>query len=287
MWGPEAMQAAEIDYHMAVAMLGWQYDLGVTEAMGDVPVNRYALAEAAPLSPRPDAAVRPMGQSTAAPRTQGASAMGDESVSAVVRPDPMAAARRLAGQAASLEDLRAAIETFDLCELKRGAKSTVFAAGNPGARVMVIGEAPDRDEDAGGQPFMGRSGQLLDRMFAAIGMGRESPDPDLGIYLVNVIPWRTPQSRAPTSDELALMRPFMERHVELAAPDLIILMGDAPCEAVLDCRGITRMRGGWATGLGRPVLPMLHPAHLLRHPTAKREAWADLLTLQARLRAGA
>ena len=180
--------------------------------------------------------------------------------------------------------MQAALTAFDHCELKRGAKSLVFAEGSPKARVMVIGEAPGRDEDIAGRPFVGRAGQLLDRMFAAIGMGRESPDPAQAIYITNVMPWRPPQNREPTPEEIAMMLPFLERHVELAAPDVIVLMGNTPCAALLGRKGITRMRGNWAQALGRPVLPMFHPAYLLRTPDAKRAAWADLLSLQARLR---
>lgn len=199
-------------------------------------------------------------------------------------PDPVAVARDMAGRADSLESLRAAQEGFDLCEIKRGARSTVFADGNPAARVMVIGEAPGREEDTAGLPFVGRAGQLLDRMFAAIGLGRQSPDPVSAIYLTNVLPWRPPQNRDPSPEEIAMMQPFLARHVELVAPDLLVVMGNVPCQAVLGCRGITRMRGVWGQGMGRPVLPMFHPAYLLRNPAAKREAWADLLALQARLR---
>ena len=173
---------------------------------------------------------------------------------------------------------------FDLCDLKRGAKTTVFAYGNPKARVMVLGEAPGRDEDAEGRPFVGRAGQLLDRMFAAIGLARTSPDPATALYITNVLPWRPPQNRDPDAAEIAMMRPFAERHVELVDPQVVVLMGNTPCAALLGTRGILRLRGHWAQALGRPVLPMTHPAYLLRTPAAKREAWADLLALKERLK---
>lgn len=149
---------------------------------------------------------------------------------------------------------------------------------------MVIGEAPGRDEDLEGRPFVGKAGKLLDAMFAAIGMGRERPEPESALYITNVLPWRPPQNRDPEPAEIAMMLPFLTRHVELAAPDVLILMGNHACQALLGRKGITRMRGQWAEALNRPALPMFHPAYLLRNPAAKREAWADLLALQHRLR---
>jgi DNA polymerase len=161
----------------------------------------------------------------------------------------------------------------------------VFSDGHPGARVMILGEAPGRDEDMQGRPFVGRAGQLLDRMFASIGLSRTAPDPGRAIYIANVLPWRPPQNREPTPEEIAMMLPFVRAHVTLAAPDVLVLMGNTPCGAILGQRGVTRLRGQWADALGRPVLPMVHPAYLLRNPAAKREAWADLLSLNARLTA--
>jgi DNA polymerase len=180
--------------------------------------------------------------------------------------------------------LRQALATYEHCELKRGARSLVFADGNPAARVMIVGEAPGRDEDAEGRPFVGRAGQLLDRMFAAIGLSRDATESARSIYITNVMVWRPPQNREPTASEIAMMVPFLERHVALADPAVIVTMGNIPLAALLGTRGITRLRGQWATAFGRPVLPMFHPAYLLRNPEAKREAWADLLELQARLR---
>ena len=130
---------------------------------------------------------------------------------------------------------------------------------------------------------MGRAGQLLDRMFAAIGLSRAAPDPGAALYLTNVLPWRPPGDRDPEAEEIAMMRPFVERHVALVDPDVVVLMGNTPCKAVLGQTGILRLRGQWAEVWGKPVLPMTHPRDLLRTPLAKREAWADLLSLKARL----
>jgi uracil-DNA glycosylase family 4 len=147
----------------------------------------------------------------------------------------------------------------------------------------VIGEAPGRDEDLQGLPFVGRAGQLLDRMFAAIGLARGAPDLEAALYITNILPWRPPENRRPTAEECAMLAPFVARHVELAEPELLVLMGNTPALALLGASGITRLRGQWREVLGRPALPMFHPAYLLRNPAAKREAWADLLALAARL----
>jgi len=256
----------EIDHHTARALLEWQVELGVTEAIGETPVNRYEM---------PDQPPRRKPVAPAAPPV--ARLAGD---------DPVAVARHVASAAQDLRQLQAALAAFELCELKRGARSLVFADGHPGARVMVIGEAPGRDEDIQGKPFVGRAGQLLDRMLAAIGLDRAAPQAAGSVYITNILPWRPPQNRDPTPEEIAMLMPFVARHVDLAAPDLLVLMGNISCLALLGRKGITRLRGTWTRALDRPALPMFHPAYLLRNPHAKREAWHDLLMLQTRLRSG-
>jgi len=245
-------------YHAARALLEWQVELGADEAIGDAPVDRYGLADkVAPVKAKPV---------VEAP----------EPVTEKV--DPVVVAQAAATGAGTLEALQGALAAFELCELKKGARRLVFSDGVPGARVMVIGEAPGRDEDREGRPFVGRAGQLLDRMLGAIELSRES-----SVYITNVLPWRPPQNRDPLPEEIAMLLPFLERHVALAAPDFIVVMGNISCQAVLGKRGITRLRGNWTEAWGVPVLPMFHPAYLLRQPGAKREAWADLLSLKARL----
>lgn len=258
-----------MDPRTALALLEWQIELGATEAIGETPVNRYEAeppprqAAAAPPSPRAAPAVPP----APAPEV-----------------DAVAVARAAAAAAGDLEALRTALGAFDHCELRRGARSLVFSDGNPAARVMVIGEAPGRDEDMQGKPFVGRAGQLLDRMFACIRLGRAEPAAERALYIANVLPWRPPQNRDPQADEVAMMLPFLQRHVDLVDPEVLVLMGNHSCGALLGRKGITRLRGQWSQALGRPALPMFHPAYLLRNPHAKREAWHDLLMLQARLR---
>jgi uracil-DNA glycosylase family 4 len=253
------------DWHAALAALAWQIDCGADEIIGDAPINRYALA-AEPA------------------KAQAAKPSPTVAVAVPVAEDPVAAARAVAGQAETLETLREAVTAFDLCDLKKGARNTVFADGNPKARVLILGEAPGADEDREGRPFVGRAGQLLDRMFAAIGLSRTSPDAQSALYITNVMPWRPPGNRDPEPAEIAMMRPFVERHIALADPEIIVVMGNTPLFALTGSRGILRARGNWSTTLGKPLLPMTHPAYLLRNPAAKREAWADLLSLKARLR---
>lgn len=265
-----------VEYWTARAWLEWQVELGADEAMLDAPIDRYALdPEPARPAPAIPAATGERARPAPPPPPEPAPAI-----------DAPAEAARLAASAKTVEDLAEAMAAFDLCELKKGARNFVFADGNPAARVMIIGEAPGRDEDLEGRPFVGRAGQLLDRMFAAIDMARDHPSSQQGLYITNVMPWRPPSNRTPDAAEIAMMLPFLKRHVEIVAPDVIVLMGNTPCQAVLGRSGITRMRGTWAEAFGKPVLPMFHPAYLLRTPAAKREAWADLLALQARLREG-
>lgn len=250
-------------WHAAIAALEWQMDLGVTEITGEDPVDRYAL---------PDTLKAAAAKTTAPPTPMIAPTA-----------DPAAAARAAASAAPDLAALRAALTSFEHCELKRGAKTTVFADGNPSARILILTEAPSRAEDQEGRPFVGRTGLLLDRMFTAIGLSRTSPDPATALYVTTTIPWRTPQNRDPSPEEIAMMRPFVERHIQLANPTLIVAMGNAACQCLLNASGSLRLRGQWAQALGRPVLPMIHPAYLLRNPAAKRDAWADLLSLKRRL----
>lgn len=247
-----------LDPYTARALLEWQVELGVTDAIVDAPVDRYALPDTAP-KVKKSAAAQPAVQKPA-------------------KADPVVEAKKAASAASSLDQLRAAMEVFEHCDLKRGARQLVFADGAPGAPVMIVGEAPGREEDRAGKPFVGRAGQLLDRMLAAIDMDRAQ-----NVYITNVLPWRPPQNRDPRPDEIAMMQPFLERHVALSKPKVLVVMGNISCQAVLNKRGITRLRGQWDQALNLPVLPMLHPAYLLRQPHAKRQAWADLLDLRAYL----
>lgn len=196
----------------------------------------------------------------------------------------IATAQKLAANAHNTEDLKAAIAGFDGCNLKFTAKNMVFADGNPAADLMLIGEAPGRDEDIQGVPFVGKSGQLLDRMLSAIGRDRTS------VYISNILPWRPPGNRTPTAQEVAMCLPFIVRHIELIGPKKLVFLGGSSAKALLNVSiGIMRLRGQWhdyALPDGRMIaaMPTLHPAYLLRNPAHKRHIWNDLLQISAALK---
>src|SRR5690242_14632130 len=254
-------------------LLDWYVAMGADEAIDLEPHDCTAPGAAEPRSPRAIAPAPPAATPQTAP---------------LVPPSAAAAsARELAERAQTLAELEAAVRAFDGCSLKRTATNTVFIDGNPAAPLMIIGEAPGADEDRIGRPFVGRSGQLLDRMLAAIGLDRTS------VQITNVIYWRPPGNRKPTSAEIAACLPFVLRHIALARPTALVLSGATAASALLPTSdGITRLRGRWfdlaVPGLDAPVptLPMFHPAFLLRTPARKREAWRDLLALKVRLDEG-
>ena len=248
------------------ALTDWWVDAGVS-------VDRRQVDQLMKLSQKPVSTLaKPESTTQSAPATAKPNSILSE-------------ARALAAQATSLETLRDAITRFEGCELKAGASSTVIADGIPDADVMVIGEGPGRDEDIQGLPFVGRAGQLLDKMLASIGLSRET-----NAYITNVNFWRPPGNRNPTDDELALCRPFVDKHIALIKPKVIIAAGAVPAKSLLGVsEGITRLRGKkyqlTVPGLDEsvPVFPVLHPAYLLRRPPEKAKAWSDLLTISRTL----
>ncbi|MEM7547523.1 MAG: uracil-DNA glycosylase [Pseudomonadota bacterium] len=261
-----------------LAALSWQIEAGVDECLGETAQNRFEEIARRPAAAAPEKKP-PMPGRKPASRPASPVPAADDAIEAVT------AAAALAKGAQTLDDLRRAIEDFDGCSLKKGARSTVFADGHSTARVMFIGEAPGRDEDRAGKPFVGRSGQLLDRMLATIGLDRQSDDPATAAYITNVLPWRPVDNRDPSTDEAVMLWSFLARHIELAAPEMIVALGKTP-SAVLTERpiAITRERGRWLTpgrGGGRPVLLTFHPAYLLRSPHEKAKSWRDLMSLRA------
>ena len=277
-------------WHAGLAALAWQADLGATEAISDTPLCRYDLPDQVKPAPVGGAAIpvalaptalAPTALAAVADRTYEAAPSGpvSEDLEAAIM-----AARHVAQGATSLAGLRTAMQEYPHCDLKRGARNLVFSGGNPAARVMIITDAPDVVEDREGRPFCGPSGVLLDKMFAAIGLSRTATAAGGALYITTALPWRTPQDTDPSDADLAKIRPFVERHISLINPDVIVLMGNTPLRTLLATTGILRQRGVWAEVAGKPALPMVHPSHLLRNPAAKREAWADLLALQAHLR---
>ena len=194
----------------------------------------------------------------------------------------IASARALAEGAKSLEDLQTAVNSFDGCNLKKYAKNTVFADGNPQAKIMFVGEAPGREEDISGKPFTGPAGQLLDRMLACVGIDRTTA------YFANILPWRPPGNRSPTSFETGLCRPFVERQIELVDPDILVLIGAATTKVLTGKNeNIVRLRGRWTTyqcnDRDMLTMPIFHPEYLLKAPAQKRLAWQDLLTIKRKL----
>ena len=255
----------------ARALLRWYVDAGVDEAVSAFPADHLEVKSqiapaASPVKPAAPAVavILPAGQPSA-----------DEA---------WALAARAAAACSTYDDLARAVASFTGCPLKAGARNTCFADGVPGSSLLVIGEAPGRDEDAAGKPFVGRAGHLLDKMLAAIGRSRTTDT-----LISNVVYWRPPGNRAPTQTEIAVCRPFVERLIELTAPKAIMLAGGVPTQALTGAAGIMRARGQWReisspSGMRFQALPVFHPAFLLRQPAQKRLAWADLQSLAARLR---
>jgi DNA polymerase len=290
------------------ALLDWYRAVGVDAAVGEAPVDwlqRGDLApgwglrpawlpdQRAPSVPPPEPPRPPEGVARPVPPGQpekprptpvapDARAQAPRQFQATPPDAAVTAARSAARQATSLDDLAARLATFEGCSLKATAKNLCFYRGSPRARLMLIGEAPGREEDLEGKPFVGRAGRLLDKMLAAIGLSEAS------VHITNIVYWRPPGNRTPTPQEAQACRPFLERQVELVAPELIVLLGGAAAKHILEVAdGIMRIRGKMREveiGSARiRAIATLHPAYLLRTPAAKRLAWRDLLTVKAAL----
>ncbi|HYF56928.1 MAG TPA: uracil-DNA glycosylase [Salinarimonas sp.] len=269
-----------------LALLDFQAEAGVDLALDETPRDRFADETAR-------RARKAQAPSAAEPAPRRAPARGEPqptarpalSPAASIATDAAEDARERARRSASLEELEAIVRGFEGCALRMTAKQVAFADGVPGARVMLVGEAPGAEEDRIGKPFMGRSGQLLDRMLAAIGLDRS------GVYIANIVPWRPPGNRTPTPQEVAICRPFIERQIELARPDILVCLGGPAAQALLGVKeGITKTRGRWfpyrAGEREIRALATLHPAYLLRQPINKRYAWRDFRALRKALDEG-
>lgn len=282
------MTPAEWDSKAVRAYLEWCVSAGIDVALDDHPHDRFAdhardvedrQADKPQPKPQPvqsQVDTRPAPVPAPPPRSTAAAIPNDENIMA---------AREKAQAAPDLDALRNALAEFDGCNLRFTAKNLVFADGNPDGRVMLIGEAPGAEEDRQGLPFVGRSGQLLDLMLKAIGLDRTS------VYIANVVPWRPPGNRTPSPLETELCRPFIERQIELARPDVLVFLGGASAKQLLrTSTGITRLRGKWMSFQSGdreiPAMATLHPAYLLRTPLQKRLAWRDFLAIRARLDTG-
>lgn len=246
------------------AALEWQVEMGATEAILDAPLNRYEVPEKLAKSVVTTAVTTP------------------PPIPAQIEVDGIAEAKIAAAGALDLAGLFAALNAFSHCDLKKGARNSVFADGDPAARVMIVGEVPEREEDRAGLPFVGDPRVLLERMFDAIDMGVAHDDAARRIYLTAALPWPA-GSVGPAARDLQMLTPFLERHIALANPDVVILMGNTACQMLLGKTGVSRLRGHWSQVMGRPTMVMNHPARLIRDPGTKRDAWADLLALKAKL----
>ncbi len=251
----------------AAAALAWLSEMGADEVIGETAINRLS-------SPSSRRKPGPIVEPEPLPVVPSHGEMGP-------------GFRREDGNLAILDDIAAALANL-ACPLKKTATNLCFADGNPHAHVMLIGEAPGRDEDIHGKPFVGRSGQLLDRMLAAIGLSREAAEPERSVFITNTVFWRPPGNRTPTESETAMCLPFLFRTIELLQPRIIVCLGATPAHRLTGrSDGILKMRGKWlqctAGGRDIPLLPTLHPAYLLRQPGQKRLAWRDLLMLRQAL----
>ncbi len=270
----------DMDAELAARLLEWQVEMGADEAVLDAPLDR--------LSPPPGTTAPSAPAERTSPPAAAVSAQPPTPPAAERASPAVAEQARRAAECATLEEIRAALDAMKDFPLRRTATHTVHTDGHPHARVMLIGEAPGRDEDRLGRPFVGRSGQLLDRMLAAIGLDRGSEDPEKAVLISNVIFWRPPGNRKPTEAEAAHCLPWLIRTIELVRPEVIVCLGATPAQRLTGrTQGILKLRGNWLEyELGErriPLLPTLHPAYLLRQPVQKRLAWRDFLSLKLRL----
>ncbi len=257
-------------------LVAWYAEMGITEALDEATHDHFAAPQAASEPSRPLPKLPPRAG-------QGAAVEARPNAAAATAPDDAAVtARVMAREAATLDALKEALALFEGCALKATAKNLVFADGNPQARVMIVGEAPGADEDRIGLPFVGRSGQLLDRMLAAIGLDRKTD-----VYIANLLPWRPPGNRTPTQQEVAICLPFIQRQIQLANPDILVCVGGPAAQGLLGLTGILASRGKWLdydTGTRTiRAIATLHPAYLLRQPLQKRLAWRDMRALRTAL----
>lgn len=268
-----------------LSLLRWYQAMGVDVAVGEEARDRFAESAAPPTRAlKPNSAPTPAAPATPSPTHAAPARNAPANAAPTMTAPDLEEVEKLVQACETMQALREAYDAYDGCPLKPRATQLVFADGNPEANVMLIGEAPGHDEDLQGKPFVGRAGQLLDRMLGAIGLDRDK------VFIVNTVAWRPPGNRNPTPAEIDACRPFLNRQVQLASPKLIMSLGLVATQTLFAEKiSITRTRGQWRDvsfgGYDVPVLPTLHPAFLLRQPRQKREAWQDLLTLQTAIRA--
>jgi uracil-DNA glycosylase family 4 len=258
---------SKTDMTDALKLLKWQLELGVDESVGNIPLDRFSVhSHADEVKIETSISIQQKMPNIS---------------SAIIE------AESRAKQSKTLEQLKASLANYEFCDLKKGSRNLVFSSGDPDAEVMIIGEAPGREEDIQGVPFVGRAGRLLDKMFRQIGLTRNKDQLNDNLiktaYICNVIPWRPPHNRDPNKDEIEMMLPFLKRHISLIQPKIIVAMGNISCRALIGQAGITKLRGNWLDFDKTPLMPMCHPAYLLRNNAAKKDAWSDLLKIKKKL----
>ena len=251
----------------ALELLKWQLELGVDENVGNIPLNRFS-----DHSQQNEVEIEiPVSPQQKMPKISSA----------------ITEAESRAKQSKTLDQLKDSLANYEFCDLKKGSRNLVFSSGDPDAEVMIIGEAPGREEDIQGVPFVGRAGRLLDKMLKPIGLTRDKDKLNDSLintaYICNVIPWRPPHNRDPNTDEIEMMLPFLKRHISLIEPKIIVALGNISCRALIGQTGITKLRGNWFDFDKIPLMPMCHPAYLLRNNFAKKDAWSDLLKIKSKL----
>ena len=258
---------SKIDMTDALQLLKWQLELGVDENVGNVPLNRFS-----ELSQNDEIKIQ-------------SSVSAKQKMPNINR--AIAEAESRAEQSKTLDQLKNSLAEYEFCDLKKGSRNLVFSSGDPNAKVMIVGEAPGREEDIQGVPFVGRAGQLLDKMLRPIGLTRNKNQLNNNLittaYICNVIPWRPPHNRDPNSDEIEMMLPFLKKHISLVQPKIIVSLGNISCRALIGQTGITKLRGNWFDFDKTPLMPMCHPAYLLKNNAAKKDAWSDLLQIKKKL----
>jgi DNA polymerase len=269
-----------------IAALEWHIDHGVDEMLLDQPIDRTAMPEIP--KPARDLVGVGKGENTVSPPSRVLHFQ--DSAPLMGAAQAVQEAQKIATACQTLDELKQAVTDFDGLSVKKTASNMVFSDGNPAAKIMLIGEAPGADEDIQGKPFVGLSGQLLDRILACIGLNRHDENPEKAVYISNILNWRPPGNRTPTQAEMNISTPFIERHIALIKPQAIILCGGVSAKTLLkSSETISKLRGKFhnyeVAGVGQiPAMATYHPAYLLRTPSQKKAVWADMLMFQEKLK---
>jgi len=260
-----------------IEILKWQIEMGVDEIIGEKPVNRFL--EEDPKVAKPTLNVSPS-HDIKPPDPKSVEKPPQENINSQ---DAVTEATKLVADVNNLEDLRKAILEFPHCSFRNTSNNLVFSDGNPEAWLMILGEAPGYEEDMKGKPFVGKSGRLLDKIFSETGISRSNSKPHDSFYITNTINWRPPGNRNPIKNEIEMFRPFVIKHIELINPKILVLSGNIACTAILNQQGITKLRGKWLNIDNLHIMPIVHPAFLLRNPTFKKNTWQDVLAIKKKL----